>query len=539
MELSRKWISGLIVGSVFALLASAAIAQNRVSIYTPTEKGTIEFNSRIGVWEYRDWPQEIAFTVDYTNGRLLYVKPDTGLFIGQLKNEWRAMRLTSPCRFHGSMINIQEHYRNLVGELPIKLIESKEEYLFWLSFQVGANGLAHSPEVINDPGFGTEDILLEGFRNAPNFWLVGIGENDQPVTCKFAIEFHVCPGKCTQGSGLDPKIGRVIVRERLFSKQPESEVQGRKTPSFLFTNESKGIQFSPDDQFVMLESIFLRPGTSVGRTHIFPVNGGESSFIPFELTSAPTWIDNNRILFKFNWSNVRSACVGVFNRATGEIEKISDSLTYFHNVCFNAGKIAFLTPTKNGVRIWEARTDLTDLKTFTTKTFQSIIPESWTPSGRRLVLLERENELISHVVVDSHTKRQRTVPLYNSVLAGWSTDETRLFLYKPVEGDYDRHGEIYVYNLQTDELTRVMEKTKRLWAARYSGKKDLIALNIGGDLFLERLGDKDSRKRIAKDDVFLFAWSNDGSKLAYLNNKDKRIYLYSVVDGHLTVLARP
>lgn len=508
------------------LFPAALTAQNRQKIYGPLERGEIESNIRVGIWEYRDEPTEIALKVDYNQGKVLYVKPDTSVSLVKSGNEWIQTKLSFPCRFHGSMVWFYNHYRGIYWKLPEKVLKTERELHFWLTFEVGADGTASNPEVVNDPGYGTKEVLIETFQKAPNYWLAGIGPDKKAVACKLALEFRVCPGVCELPVRRTSELGKVVYSQVFFSKTPETIEPRKQRLNFLIRNESKGLQFSPDDKMLLLESALL--GRSDGVTLLIPTDGETKLEIPFAPSKSAAWLDNDRLIFKFDCSEGLPTYLAVFDRMTGEVTNITDSTSYFHCAYPGSSNFAFLTASNEEVTIWRSDKDGKEIKPLIAKSRTAIVPENWSPGGKKMLLLCRDNDLYFYTVLDMSTKKQLIVPLYNSSFAGWHVEEDRLYLYKPVQGDYDQHGEIYEFNLTTETLTKIQEKTKRLWSARYSPVNHQMILNIGGDLFLQDMKNQTPMKRMPKANVRFYTWSNNGKKIAFLDGNEKRLYLYDV-----------
>src|SRR5687768_529587 len=106
-------------------------------IVTPGERGKYHGSNRIGIWEYRDRPGGVSLKVDYTNQRLVYIKPDTSGFIIKKNNLWVKEKLEIPCRFHGSQALLESHYRAF--SFPFDVVTKKKTARVFLTFEVNEN----------------------------------------------------------------------------------------------------------------------------------------------------------------------------------------------------------------------------------------------------------------------------------------------------------------------------------------------------------------------------------------------------------------
>lgn len=139
---------------------------------TPYERGVIRDGYKVGVWEYYDEPGELALKIDYNSASLLFLQKDTSEFVIWEGGEWVHSRLDVHPRFIGSLA---EFYRSLsavtYGKYPRVARINRTVGTFYILFEIDSLGKAGNFQVVNDIGDGCGDVVLEGLKKIPNFWL--------------------------------------------------------------------------------------------------------------------------------------------------------------------------------------------------------------------------------------------------------------------------------------------------------------------------------------------------------------------------------
>lgn len=64
--------------------------------------------------------------------------------------------------------------------------------------------------------------------------------------------------------------------------------------------------------------------------------------------------------------------------------------------------------------------------------------------------------------------------MFNTNTLSWAPDGTRLVLGK-MEGEYRRPSDLYIYNLQSESLEKIVQTTGISWMTAWSPKGDWIA----------------------------------------------------------------
>lgn len=143
---------------------------NATEVLNEYEKGSIFDGYKTGIWEYYDEPGEVALRVNYNNGEILFIKPDTSKYAIQFKEEYMMMEVNRPARYIGS---IKEFHKIISFNVryPVQARRNSTVGTFHVLFEVDTTGQAHNFQVINDIGNGCGDAILEALKLVPNLWI--------------------------------------------------------------------------------------------------------------------------------------------------------------------------------------------------------------------------------------------------------------------------------------------------------------------------------------------------------------------------------
>lgn len=152
------------------------------------ETGALEDGYKVGVWEYKGRDGETELTIDYDNGSLLYLKPDTSEYLVKVNGEWSLQRLSRHPRYMGSYA---EFYKILGANIryPLNASNNGIERTVFLEFEVSPEGRAINLQVINDKHWYFTDEITNAFKKIPDLWIDAIYEG-QSVPAKIILPFY-------------------------------------------------------------------------------------------------------------------------------------------------------------------------------------------------------------------------------------------------------------------------------------------------------------------------------------------------------------
>jgi hypothetical protein len=160
-------------------------------IISPFERGEIENGKPVGKWEFSDSVGVASFSLDQSNGKLIFAKKDTSTYMVKLNNYWQRRKLDSPCRFYGSYATLFHYY---IKALPAFF---KLDRIIWLVFDVNESGYAESPTIVGSVTDLDKKRILEVFNGAPNTWIPGVFEGKN-VRTRFCIPIFTCVDECVE-----------------------------------------------------------------------------------------------------------------------------------------------------------------------------------------------------------------------------------------------------------------------------------------------------------------------------------------------------
>ena len=82
--------------------------------------GKIENGQKVGVWQYFDKPGELSLMVNYSTGKLTYIKPDTSKYLVYDTGEWVETHINTPPHFLGSHMELIQTFSRSIKypEMP-------------------------------------------------------------------------------------------------------------------------------------------------------------------------------------------------------------------------------------------------------------------------------------------------------------------------------------------------------------------------------------------------------------------------------------
>lgn len=169
------------------LLMQCASQKPRPQAVNDYETGKLEDGYKVGIWEYKGRDGETDLKIDYDNGALLYLKPDTSEYLVKVDGEWSLKKLSRHPRYMGSYT---EFYKILGSTLryPFDAAKNNIGGTVFLEFEVSPEGRAINLKVINDPDNYFAAEIIKSFKQVPDLWIDAIYEGES-VSAKIIIPF--------------------------------------------------------------------------------------------------------------------------------------------------------------------------------------------------------------------------------------------------------------------------------------------------------------------------------------------------------------
>lgn len=499
---------------ILILLRTPALAQSS-QVYTPFERGSFDGDVRTGVWEYYDTPTKLGLSVDYTARKTLYIAPDTTPFVIFRDGRWGHEKLLTPTRLHGSYIALWDHY---VSSLFASYELRSELFKVYLTFQVNEDGTVSDPEIVGPASPKVRAALLNAFINAPNYWLPGVSYDQRFVRCRMGMKFEFTTDEAASDykrdtTGLNLRCKLLPGYTHIFLPANSLAKKSKTQRAEIFTP----LQFSPDGRRILVDlKLFPEPS-------IIDLETKKITMLPFENTDGATWLDDDKILFtyKHRYYPTRAA---LFNISSHEVTHRSDSITFLHSVVPDNYKIAFSTLSRDVTKLYQYDWKEKALTLLETTIDQEYGPVAWSGDGRKLLVTGGDHAFDNYWMLDVNTGLKHQIPLLGVSYIGWSEDDSELYFYRLLPGDYDFFGEVLKYDVTTRQIQTVVPKTRWLMAAKYS--HGLLMVREKYEAFLINPQTL-AKQKMLMEDVHHFAWSRDGKYIVYTTTKNT-IMLYNV-----------
>ena len=161
-------------------LPIAMQAQKVKYVDNAMEKGKAIDNHKTGIWEYYD-DSVLVMKIDYTTGKLKYLRPDTTKYAVKTEEGWKMMQLDVYPHYLGSKNEIIGiFYQNLKCPAQVKKRERNGTVL--LGFEINLEGHVDNLKILKDIGGGAGKAVLKAFKQIPDFWLVAQKGNKRYVS---------------------------------------------------------------------------------------------------------------------------------------------------------------------------------------------------------------------------------------------------------------------------------------------------------------------------------------------------------------------
>jgi len=513
---------------MYLFCSFALSAQKRVLVRTPLEYGIVENGHRTGIWRYYDFPGILGMEIDYSTFDLLYFDPDTSAYVVQTNSGWVSEKLRRPCRYHGPYIALVEHFSKSLRtpyEMERRAKQKKEILQSVLTFDVGPDGSAANPLVSGYTGFGMQKMLMKAFKTAPNMWIPGIKMDGTPATCRFGVSVTFCPDTCqvTQSDAYTRIYGA-----HTSSKQP--------TSSKIWGTENTGLQFSPNNQWILIDSKLLSKTGGDGFIVVPAVDNRLNQltrYIPYGNIQNGYWLDNDRIAFKYKYS-LAPTLQGMYYLKEDSVATQLDSITYFDRISPDQTRLCvtdYDDETSRVVAINLATGEQTDMNVDPSL---KPIPLLWSPDQRSIIFSGRKDNFDIIYKYDFEKNIYTQLPVMNVQPCGWKKDGKFLYAFRTNFPFANYSGELFELNLATNGFREITNKVDGLLFAEFSPDANEFLVVRNNNMFL--LDPSDMQWTKVADNVSSATWSGDGKHIAFISEKGSFLNLYEVKTGKTLIL---
>ena len=134
-------------------------------ISTEYEKGYLKDGHKVSFWEYFDGKGNLVLKMNYDNGQILFLKPDTSEYAIKKDGEWIKQKLKVYPKYIGSDYT---YYKDLgtIVEYPQEAAGKNIEGHVFVSFEVDNKGVPHNFKVEKGIGGGCDEAALLAVKEA-------------------------------------------------------------------------------------------------------------------------------------------------------------------------------------------------------------------------------------------------------------------------------------------------------------------------------------------------------------------------------------
>lgn len=503
-------------------LSTVAEGQDVLQVINPLEHGMIRSGQRAGLWQYFDYPGELGLEIDYETMRVTHLQPDSSLFVVKEGDRWVRQQLKSPCRPHGSIMLVLDHFFNNLHshqEIKARARKRNEPVQTTLTFEVGPEGVASNPKVWGYSGFGMKKLMVKTFDTAPNVWIPGVKMDGSTATCRFGVYIKICPDTCAQIPASD------TVRI-LYGLSHNRNRQAEPSP---WTNERAGIVFSPEDQHIAVGASLLSQ-TGGNGFFIISIKDASYQYIPYGTIKSMYWEDNHTISFKYTYS-LSAQVKGRYDVVANRIESRRDSTTFFEHLSPDR-KVLFQARLR-GKFLETVKTDLVSGKSewLDLKPGSNIFPVSWSPDQRYVVLKTRSGNFDQGYLYELSSGTLRMIPVMDTDPCGWTADGSVLYLQQ----SRFNSGKLFSVNSRTMGFIEMADNIDNFMGAQFSPSANQFLFLRRNNLFLMPPVVDAKPLKIA-DNVTYAVWNRAGTSIAYVSEKGMLLSLYDVQSARSRIL---
>jgi len=516
MKARLKWI----VFIVLALQSFAPFAFSQSSKYnTPCESGSILNGYKVGIWNYYDEPGELSLSIDYSNVKLTYIKPDTTDFFVYEGGDWVKRKLDVPARLIGSYATYNDQIRRKI-EYPVKARNLKIEGRAYLVFEVDVDGVAKNPIVVPPLGGGIAESILSAFNSTPSLWTVGISEGKY-VRCRFKIPFGFCLDDCA--------LEEVDINAKYLITANSNQL---RRPNSLFIPYRNSLPYnfpkwSPDGSKVL----FKKLDDDLRRLYIVNNDGSNLKSVPYDVEANNfTWGENsNTILFDCNYL-VYPPLLMRYTERDNTFTYVERQAAFYPLVSSNRSSVAFTTyDESDNKKIKIMKLDGSPESRVLPSTSPKLLPVAWTPDDSGLLFQENDEDQNYLKLYSLKKKTTTLLPILKAFFCGWSPDGSKALIERR-----DFQNQLFIVDITDGTYQMIPHKLAGNYSISWLREPDKFSYLIETNLFIVTNDGKD-RKKILQN-VSMPDWDVTGTKLVYIDSKDFKIKIYELNTSKTRVL---
>lgn len=132
--------------------------------------GRLENGKKIGIWQFFDEPGELSLMINYSTGKLSYIKPDTSKYLIKEGDTWVEENVNTPPHFIGS----KKHLIDLITEnmsFPQEARSKNISGVTVISAIVDERGSFGQMEIVKKPAGGYSKEVIRALSELPNTWI--------------------------------------------------------------------------------------------------------------------------------------------------------------------------------------------------------------------------------------------------------------------------------------------------------------------------------------------------------------------------------
>ncbi|MEP4534134.1 MAG: hypothetical protein ABJ004_13675 [Cyclobacteriaceae bacterium] len=180
----------LLIISLFFIQYSISFSQVQ-EVKSDYMWGKMENGEKVGIWQYYDEPGELSLMINYTTGKLRYIKRDTSKYLVKEGDAWIEANVNTPPHFIGSEREVIEYISENIG-FPVEARMRGLEGITIISATIDDTGNFGDFEVIKKLEGGYTDEVLNALSALPNTWIQATNSSGGvPSKLIFAVIFGV------------------------------------------------------------------------------------------------------------------------------------------------------------------------------------------------------------------------------------------------------------------------------------------------------------------------------------------------------------
>lgn len=203
----------LILTISFLTILTAVNAQSDV-VKTDFMWGKIENGHKTGYWQYFDNPGELSLMINYSTGKLKYIKKDTSKYLIKQNGIWIESKVSSPPHFIGSKQQIKDYLMQNV-RFPREARIGGVQGITAISFTIDETGNASNFEIVKGLSGGYPEEVIRVLSEMPNTWIQAV-TGSAPVESKIIIVISFGLGEKYVASKKDKKKYPLLFQDKAY-----------------------------------------------------------------------------------------------------------------------------------------------------------------------------------------------------------------------------------------------------------------------------------------------------------------------------------